>query len=155
MKVILLKDVPKVGNRDDVQTVADGYAINFLIPHGLAKKATNKEVIQLEKLEEKTKEKKSAEKSELAKKLKEIKGRDIVLEEKVNDKGHLFAKVHRAEVVSALKKQADIDLGPEAILLEEPIKEVGEFEIPIRAGPDRPGEPRANIKLVVKPLEEK
>lgn len=148
MKVILVKDVPKVGQIDDVKDVSDGYALNFLIPHGLAKKATEKLVGQIEKSKEQKETKKTQKESKLTKDLKNLEGREVVLEEKTNEQGHLFAKVHRDEIVAVLKKEVNIDLGPEAILLEEPIKEVGKFDIPIKVG-----KAEIKMKLVVKAKE--
>ncbi len=65
------------------------------------------------------------------KSLEAIKGKIITIREKADEKGHLFAQVHKKEIIEAMKKQNHADIGEEFIVLEKPIKQVGEFEIPV------------------------
>lgn len=131
MKVIFLSDVQKVGKKHDVKEVNDGYAMNFLLPRKLAVMATPKAVAELELRKKEIAIEREVQDSLLNKNLEEIKGKTITIKGKANDKGHLFSAIHKKEIVEAMKTQNHADIGEEFIILEKPIKEIGEFEIPI------------------------
>ena len=144
MRVIFLKDVPRVGKKHDVKDISDGYAMNFLLPRKLAEPATAK---ALENLEIRKKEiivEREVQDSLLLKNLEEIKGKVVHLRAKTDEKGHLFSGIHPKEIMEAMKAEHHADISEECIALEKPIKEVGEFEIPIKIG-----EKRSSFKLVV------
>jgi large subunit ribosomal protein L9 len=126
MKVILKQDVKGVGRKYDVKNVADGYANNFLLPRKLAEYASPETVkkSQVKKLQE---EAEMEIREELTKKqIEMLQSVKIVLQKKASDKGHLFEKIHEAEIAEALKNQAHIDIPAEFIKIEKPIKEIGE-----------------------------
>jgi large subunit ribosomal protein L9 len=131
MKVIFLKDVPRVGKRHDIKEVNDGYALNFLIPRKLAELATPAAVSELEKRKKNVEIEREVQEDLLMKNLEEIKGKVIQIKAKADDKGHLFSKIHNKEIVEEMKRQNHADIAEEFIVLEKPIKEVGEHEIPI------------------------
>ncbi len=131
MKVIFLKDVPRVGKRHDIKEVPDGYAMNFLIPRGLAQTATPKAVAELELRKKEVVIEREVQENLLIKNLEEIKGKIIKMKGKANEKGSLFSAIHKKEIIEELKTQQHADITPEFIVLEKPIKEIGEFEIPI------------------------
>lgn len=132
MKVILLKDVDGVGKKNEEKKVSDGYALNFLIPKGLAETATMKasEKATLRRAEEAVHKK--IQEDLLIKNLKSVGSAEIKLSEKANEKGHLFAGVHKLELAKALKEQSHVDVLPEFIVLESPIKQIGEYSIDIK-----------------------
>ncbi len=134
MKIILLKDIPKVGKRYETKEISDGYALNMLIPKGVAIAATPDAVkrIQLEKARHEGEKKVNEEL--LAKNLKDLSGQTIELKEKANEKGHLFASIHIPEILSAIEKTTKLTIPKESIVLEKPIKEVGAHEISVQAG---------------------
>jgi|SRR3989344_1492050 len=134
MKIILLKDIPKIGRKYDIKNISDGYALNMLIPKGLALVATEDVVkrIDLEKAREEGKRKIRHEL--LLKNLNELEGVTIVMEEKVNEKGHLFAGIHRPEIVKAIEKQTRLQVDEEHIVLDKPIKEAGTHAIMVKIG---------------------
>ena len=66
--------------------------------------------------------------------LKEVK---IVLQKKTNEKGHLFEKIHPEEIAEALKEQAKIEINPDFLIIEKPIKEIGEHKIIAQVGKNR------------------
>lgn len=144
MKVILNKDVPKLGQKYDVKTVTAGYARNFLIPGGLADIATDKNIKVTEKRREERKEKKKIEMEVLEKEIGKLSDVKITLKEKTNDKGHLFAQIHTSEIAVAIKEELGLDIEPSLIYLENPIKEVGEFKVEIKIG-----DKKAKISLTV------
>ena len=131
MKVIFLQDVPRVGKKYDTKEVNDGYAVNFLLPRKLAVTATSKAVALLEVRKKEISIEREVQESLLLKNLEEIKGKVVTIKEKADEKGHLFSKIHTKEIVEAMKAQNHADIGEEFIVLEKPIKEVGEYEIPI------------------------
>ena len=131
MKVIFLKDVPRVGKKYDVKEVNDGYAMNFLLPRKLAETATPKAIAQLEIHKKEIVVEREVQESLLLKNLEEIKSRTIVLKAKADEKGHLFSKIHTKEIIEAMHEQQHAEISEEFIRLEKPIKEVGEFDIPI------------------------
>ena len=131
MRVIFLKDVPRVGKKHDIKEVNDGYAMNFLLPRGLAQTATPKAVAELELRKKEILIEREVKESLLNKNLEEIKGKAITIKGKANEQGSLFSAIHKKEIIDTLKKEHHADIGEEFIILEKPIKEVGEHEIPI------------------------
>lgn len=131
MKIILLNDVPKVGQKYDVKEVANGYAQNFLIPKKLAIQATSGAVQEIEKKKEE--ERLTLEKQDkvLLESLSKLKGTTLTLKERAADTGGLFSSVDKGKIVSELKKQHNIKLLEKNIELEKPLKEVGKYEITV------------------------
>ena len=131
MKVIFLHDVPRVGKKYDVKEVNDGYAVNFLFPRKLAEAATSKSLAELEKRKQNIAIEKEIQGELLAKNLEEIKGKVLHMRAKADEKGHLFSKIHEREIVEAMKREHNADISENLIALEKPVKELGEFEVPI------------------------
>jgi large subunit ribosomal protein L9 len=126
MKIILLKDVAKIGKRYETKEVADGFAVNSLIPQRLAIAATPDAVkrVALE-LARETGEKKVQEEL-IANSLAALDGTTVVYTGKTNDKGHLFAGLHAKEIAAL------IGFKPEHIMLDKPLKEVGDHAIKVK-----------------------
>lgn len=137
MKIILLKDVSKVGKKYDLKDVAEGFAQNLLIPRGLAVLATPQQIkkIDIEKAKEMMEKKIQGEL--LAKSLETIKDLKLTLKEKANEKGHLFAGVTREVLAEEIKKATRLNIDPESIKLDKPLKEIGEHKVMIEAGGKR------------------
>ena len=147
MKVIFLHDVPRVGKKHDVKEVNGGYAINFLFPRKLAEAATEVALAMLLKRKKEIVIEREVQEDLLMKNLEEIKDKVVHLAGKANEKGHLFSAVHKKEIIDALKNEHRIDMSEEFIVLEKPIKAVGEFDIPISAGGKK-----SSFKLVVEAI---
>jgi large subunit ribosomal protein L9 len=131
MEVILKEDVTKLGHRGDVVKVADGYGRNYLLPGKLAIEATtaNKAVIDQMKasaVRKLAKEKVVAE--ELQGKLDAV---ELVFERKVGENEHLFGSVTSADIAQQLE-QKGFAIDRRKIALEEPLKSLGEFHVPIK-----------------------
>ena len=131
MKVIFLNDVPRVGKKYETKEVNDGYAMNFLLPRKLAITATKGALAELEMRKKEIAIEREVQESLLLKNLEAIKGKTITIKEKADEKGHLFAQVHKKEIKEAMSKQNHAEISEEFIVLEKPIKQIGEFEIPI------------------------
>jgi large subunit ribosomal protein L9 len=131
MEVILKEDVNKLGNRGDVVKVADGYGRNYLLPGKLAIEATanNKAVIEQMKgssIRKLAKEK--IESEELSKKLEAV---ELVFERKVGENDHLFGSVTSGDIAQQLADKG-FTIDRRKISLEEPLKTLGEFHVPIK-----------------------
>ena len=147
MKVILLKSVPKIGKKYDVLNVADGFAMNSLFPRGLAELATSKGLERVKELKANEEVERKIREDLLLKNLEDIAKASITLEGKANDRGHLFAGLHKAELIHALKEQAHIDITEEYITLDKPLKEVGEHKIEVKVQ-DKTAEFTVTIKAL-------
>ncbi|MEK7581859.1 MAG: 50S ribosomal protein L9 [Patescibacteria group bacterium] len=144
MKIILLKDVAGLGKRYEVKEVASGYARNFILPKGLAEPATEKALARVKDLTVMAEVEIKIQEELLRKNVKSLDGQKISITEKANDKGHLFAGIHKEELQKLLKENLHAEVPIDFIKLEKPIKETGEFEIEINNG-----EMKAVITLVV------
>lgn len=132
MKVILLRDVAKIGRKYEVKNVSSGHAMNFLIPKGLAEVATPSSLSNLEKLKVRHDDEIKVKEDLLIKNIKDIEGTRIEMVEKANELGHLFAGIHAHEIVPFIKEQTRLEILAQHIVLEKPIKEIGEHKIPVK-----------------------
>jgi large subunit ribosomal protein L9 len=150
MKVILLKDVPKVGKKNEIKDVADGYGRNFLIANNLAKPATESTVRQLE-----TERELLAQQAEEELKIEEelvsqLDGQEIEIKAKADDGGKLYGAITAAKLVKIFKDKG-FEVEKNNIKLAEPIKEVGEYDdiiIEMSHGLE------AKIKIIIIPEDE-
>lgn len=133
MKVILLKDVAKVGKKYDIKDVSDGFGLNSLLPRGLAKTATVDALKNLEVLKKAHEVERKIQENLLAKNLHEVDGKIVEIKARANEKGHLFAGIHKEELPKYIKESLSADIDPHFIELEKPIKEVGEYDVVIKA----------------------
>src|SRR3954465_1348816 len=148
MEVILKEDIEKLGSRGDVVKVAEGYGRNFLLPRKLAIEANkgNKSVIEQMKASSARKsatEKVAAE--QLAKQFDDV---SLEFSRKVGEKDHLFGSVTSSDLADALAKKG-FDIDRRKIQLDEPLKSLGEYDVPIR----QHREVTARFKVVVKKEE--
>ena len=131
MKVILLKDVKGLGRRYEVKEVTPGYARNFIFPNKLGEMATKKAVLRVKTETAHATEESRIQEELLRKNMESLDGKTITVQEKANEKGHLFAGVHKNEIVKFLKEQLHAEVPTEYIKLEKPIKEIGTFSIDV------------------------
>lgn len=131
MKVILIKDVKGMGRTHEEISIADGYALNYLIPKKLAIAATAVAKKEAETRRKQVVDTKAVDAALLTQNIASLAEARIVIKAKVNDKGHLYDAIKESDIVAAAKSEAHIDLPEEVIKLEKPIKEVGTFEIPV------------------------
>jgi len=131
MKIVLLKDIKGLGKKHDVKTVADGFALNSLIPQGSAEVATPKVLARIEVIKKQEDAEKKIREDLLAKSLKTLHDATVEITVGANEKGHLFAGLHAADVAPFVKEQTHVDVAPEFIKIEKAIKEVGEHKIDI------------------------
>ena len=144
MKVILLKDIKKVGKKFDIKDVSDGYALNFLIPQKFAEVSNTSNAKKINGMKATFEAQKKIQEDLLSKNLKSLEGISIELKESANEKGHLFKGVHKEEIVAALKAQGHLDITADYIVLDKPLKEVGEHKVEAKVQ-----EKSATFKVVI------
>lgn len=135
MKVILREEVPSLGQIGDIVNVADGYARNYLIPKKLALPATRKNMKALEHerqilLQKRERLKHRAE--TLAAKLSRV---TCEIAKQVGEEGKIFGSVTAIDIANALEEKG-IEIDKRKIVLESPIKHIGDYEVPIKLHPE-------------------
>ena len=149
MKVILLKNIQSVGKKNEIKEVSAGYAKNFLIPKKLAIPADEEKVAQLEnqlKIEEKKAEENLKEIEAIVAKLD---GREVTVMVKVGKQGQVYESVSKQKIAEQLKEQG-FEINKNQVVIESPIKELGEFDLKIVFDHNL----EAEIKLIVIEKEE-
>lgn len=134
MKVVLLKDVKGTGKIGDIVNVADGYGKNFLIKNGFAKQASSEAVnenSQAKKADAYHKEQERLKAVEIGKK---ISGSTLVIKTKCGENGKIFGTVTSKEIADAFSKKG-LDVDKKKIIIETPIKNIGEHTIEIKLHP--------------------
>lgn len=146
MKVILLKDVAKIGRRFDVVEVPNGHAQNMLIPKGLAEIATPAGIKRIAK----QKERNQSQGEELLAKMSEVSTKTevepLVINLEANELGHLFKAVSVKDVCEVAKDRG-LDVPEELIVMTTPIKEVGDHTVDVVV---KDNTLRLSIKVIAK-----
>ena len=148
MKIILLEDVKSLGKKGEIVTVGDGYARNAILPKKLGVEATSKNLNDL-KLQNQHAHKVAAENLENAKQLSaEIATKKVVMKIKTGEGGRVFGSISTKEIAQAAKEQTGLDLDKKKMQLNESIKSLGTYEIPVKL------HPQVTAKLMVQVVEE-
>ena len=139
MKVILLEDVKSLGKKGEIVNVSDGYARNMILPKKLGLEATSKNLNDL-KLQNQHAEKVAQENLEAAKKFaEELKDKKVEVKMKSGEGGRTFGSISTKEISEAAKKQLNLELDKKKMLLKDPIKALGTYEVQIRLHPQVTG----------------
>ena len=134
MEIILKQQVENLGKPGDRLSVSNGYARNFLLPNGLAIQATKSNIARLEhemRLIEQRKQKEIKDAEKIGNKIRSL---SCVLKRKVGEQDKLFGSVTSIDIANALKEQG-VEIDRKLILLEEPIKALGTYKVPIELHP--------------------
>jgi len=145
MKIILLKEVKKLGKAGDIKEVADGYARNFLIPRGLVVFASQNRLLELKRKLEAEAKKAQTELKKLKELVKKLAGLKLEISSKARKSGKLFGSITPLKITKLLQKEG-LEIKKDQIALKEPIKEVGKY--PIKINLDQ--ETEAKITIIVK-----
>ena len=135
MQVILREDVDKLGKIGDLVKVKDGYARNFLVPSKKAIEATPKNMKAMEHAKKMVSDRVRTLKKSAAADADRIKSLAITIKAKVGEEGKLFGSVTSMDIASAMQAQG-VAIDRRKILLEEPIKRLGEFTVPVKLHTD-------------------
>jgi large subunit ribosomal protein L9 len=135
MEVILRADIDKLGSRGEVVKVAAGYARNFLLPKRLAVEATpsNRKIVEQERHAHVRKEAKQKDEAQDLGKL--MAGTKITIAQKAGENDQLFGSVTAQDIVHALAAQ-NFTIDRRKVQLDEPIKQLGEYKVPLRLHKD-------------------
>ncbi len=131
MKIILTTDVKKVGLKGQLVTVADGYAMNVLIPKRQAIVATPENMKRHEQDVASAKGRADQSASTAKELLAELDGKTLNIETKMSETGTLFKALHTADIADAIRKEWGIEVPESAIKLDHPIKQKGTYAVPV------------------------
>lgn len=131
MKVLLLKDVHKLGRAGDIKKVADGYGRNYLIPQGLAILATPGAIKQAEHIREKATLARQALNQELSGVAEKINGLRLTFAAKAGETGKLYGSITPAMVAEAIKAKCGYSVDRRGVDMQ-PIRNLGKYEVPVR-----------------------
>ena len=146
MEVVLLEDVKALGKKGQVVKVNDGYARNFILPKKLGVEATSKNLNDL-KLQKANAEKVAAEQLAEAKKLaEEIDKMSVTVSIKAGEGGRAFGSVSTKEIAKAAKDQLKLDIDKKKLQLENPIRNLGVTNVPVRLHPKVTGSLKVWVK---------
>lgn len=132
MKVLLLEDVKGQGKKGELVKVSDGYAKNYLIPRKLAKEATDAVMRELKAKEESRQHKIEVERAEAKALADKIASLAVVIRQQSGAGGKFYGSVTAKEISEELKKQFDIELDKRKIIVAEPIKTFGKYELDVK-----------------------
>lgn len=133
MKIILLKDIEKIGKRGDTKEVSDGYAKNFLIPQKLAAVATTDILKKIEKEKKESENKVQGELVKLRETAEKLNGLEVKVPLKIGEDGKPFGSITIIKIISALKKSG-FDIEKSQVDLEENIKSMGVQDVKLKLG---------------------
>jgi large subunit ribosomal protein L9 len=131
MEVILKEDVPKLGHRGEVVRVAEGYGRNYLLPRKLAVEATQANKAVIEQMKQSAIRRSAIEKADSEALSKQLDGVTLAFQRKAGEKDHLFGSVTSSDIAEGLA-QKGFSIDRRKIQLNEPLKNIGEFEVAIR-----------------------
>jgi large subunit ribosomal protein L9 len=132
MKIVLREDVEALGKKGDLLEVADGYARNYLVPRGLAMKATKGVVAQSESMRRSRDAREVRDREAAQAVAAQLGSQTIELKARAGEGGKLFGSITAADVADAVLAQTGIELDRRKVVLPEPIRELGDAEVTVR-----------------------
>ncbi|HCC07448.1 MAG TPA: 50S ribosomal protein L9 [Clostridiales bacterium] len=136
MKLILKKDVNKLGKLGDVIEASDGYARNYLLPQGLASEATKANMCELEQKKGADRKKEKEELDKAKNKAEILKSKIFKIIVKTGENGRVFGSVTTKEIAEVIKEQTGIDVDKRKIELADHIKSIGIYTVSVKLRPD-------------------
>ncbi len=149
MKVLLRRNIRKLGGIGDVVEVRAGYARNYLIPHGLALAPTEANLKAIEAEKQAYLQELARERAAVQQRAKLLEGKEFTIIARANEEGHLYGSVGPAQIAAAVGKDGFL-VDPENIVLDEPIHRLDKYEVPVQFAEDV----RAHIAVWVVPPRE-
>jgi large subunit ribosomal protein L9 len=136
VKIVLRDDVENLGRKGDVVDVADGYARNFLVPRGLAMKATKGVVAQAEAMRRNRAAKEARDVEAAQQQAAQLEGARIEITARAGEGGKLFGSVTASDVADAIQAQRGIEVDRRRVGLDEPVKELSEVDVAVKLHTD-------------------
>jgi large subunit ribosomal protein L9 len=132
MKVLLLKDVPELGDAGEIYSVAGGYARNYLMPRGFAVLATKGATKQAEEIKQAGLRRRAQERSNAEAQAQMVQGKRLLFAANAGENDRLYGSVTTAEIAEKLSEAVGFEIDRRRIELEHPIRDLGIYELPIR-----------------------
>jgi large subunit ribosomal protein L9 len=136
MKVVLRSDVDNLGKKGDLVDVADGYARNFLVPRGLALKATAGIQRQADAMKRNRDARDRREREAAEALAAQFANRTVEVKARAGAEGRLFGSITAADIAAAVLAQTGADVDRRKVSLDEPLKELGPVDVEVRLHPD-------------------
>jgi len=138
VKLVLRDDVANLGQKGDVVDVADGYGRNYLVPRGFAIKAESGVVKQAESMRRNRSARELRDREAAQALADRFTGRTLSVPARAGEGGKLFGSITASDIVGALQEQFGVELDRRRLALDEPLKELGTVELPVRLHTDVP-----------------
>jgi large subunit ribosomal protein L9 len=132
MKIVLREDVASVGRKGDLVEVADGYARNFLVPRGLAMKATRGGVAQAEAMRRNRAARDERDRGSAQELADRLAATTVTVTARAGEGGKLFGSITAADLAEAITATIGAEVDRRSISLPEPLKELGAVEVPVK-----------------------
>jgi len=138
MKLILKKALPNLGEPGEVVDVKDGYGRNYLIPQGFAYEASEANLARIEEEQAREAERTRRERLEAHRRAAQLEGLLVTFRERAGDDGSLYGSVTSADIAERVRSEGalDFELDRKTVQLDDPIKALGDFTVPIRLHPE-------------------
>lgn len=146
MELILTEEVEDLGEVGEKVEVSDGYGRNYLLPKGLAVEPSVGNKRRYERIRKEISQRKEERRERAEEQADELSGLELAFQRKAQEESHLYGSVRKKDIVDSIKDETGIDLAPEAVRLDSPIEELGQFGVEIRLYE----EIHANVKVNVK-----
>jgi large subunit ribosomal protein L9 len=130
MKVLLIKDVYKLGRAGEVKKVANGYGRNYLIPQGFAIPATPGALNKADLIKEKATERRAVLNDELSSVAEVLDGKKLTFAVKAGETGHLYGSINSQDIMDNIKENYDIELEKRQVEME-PLRQLGKYTVPV------------------------
>jgi large subunit ribosomal protein L9 len=134
MKVLLIEDVKDLGKAGDIRDVSDGYARNYLIPRKLASAATEQNIKQTQQQREMVLRREAKKEKELQAAAKRIDEAEVHFKANVGEQDRLYGSITSGDIARELSRVLGQEIDKHRIDLEDPIRELGTFRVPVRLG---------------------
>ncbi len=136
MKVLLREDVDNLGKKGDLVDVADGYARNYLVPRGLALKASAGAQKQADAMRRNREAREKRDREAAQALAAQFEGRTVSIKARAGGEGRLFGSVTSSDIAEAIHTQTGAELDRRKIVLDEPLKELGGVDLQVKLHPD-------------------
>lgn len=145
MKVILKQDVDKLGDAGDIVDVADGYGNNFLMPRGLAMRASRGAVADAAAIRAARAKREARNLGEAQEQKQRLEARPVSITAKAGEDGTLYGSVGNRDIGEAISAQLGVTIDRRRITVERPLKAVGDYEVAVRLHPEL----SATVRVVI------
>lgn len=146
MRVVFQEDVTNVARAGDVKNVADGFARNYLLPKKLAVLATPDELQRVEAVKRLAAKKRAREEADLAAMAEVLGGLSLTFRAKVGAQNRLYGSITGADIAAEVQRVAGVEIDKRKVALEEPLRQIGEFEVGVKLSKDL--EPRVKVVIM-------